>query len=96
MIFNIDHRILLSIMENKTSSKLFRAILQAYDNVEQENPEATGLKFSMDDLRKYLRYANKSTISRGLRTLADLNLFKLETSSKGTQIEFEPEKVKLV
>ena len=96
MIFNIDHKILLDILDNKTSTKLFKALLQAYDVVEFDNPEVTGLSFSMDDLRKHLHYANKSTVCRGLRKLASLNLFEIKTSSKGTQIEFDPVKVKLV
>ena len=96
MIFNIDHKVLLDILDNKTSTKLFKALLQAYDVVELDNPEVTGLSFSMDELRKYLKYANKSTVCRGLRRLASLNLFDMRTSSKGTQIEFNPVKVKLV
>ena len=96
MIYNIDHKVLLDILENKTGIKLFKALFQAYDVVEFDNPEVTGLSFSMDELRKYLRYANKSTVCRGIRKLASLNLFDIRTSSKGTQIEFNPVKVKLV
>ena len=52
--------------------------------------------FSMEDLRKSLRYKNKSTVSRGLRYLAEVGFFNISTNNQGTVIDFAPEKIRRV
>jgi len=96
MRLDIDIVILSTILNSKTLSKILYRILGAYLAVELTCDNVTGLSFSMEDLRKTLRYKNKSTVSRGLKALADLGLFKLETTNQGTIIDFSPDTVRRV
>lgn len=98
MKFEIDTVKLTTILKSKTLSKILVRILEAYEYMyyslfdEVDNP----FTFSMEDLRKSLRYKNKSTVSRGLRTLAELGIFDIKTTNQGTVISFNPEKIRRV
>lgn len=98
MKFEIDTVKLTTILQSKTLSKILVRILETYEYKyyslfdEVDNP----FTFSMEDLRKSLRYKNKSTVSRGLRALAELGIFDIKTTNQGTVISFNPDKVRRV
>ena len=92
----IDTVPLLTILKSKTLTKILAKILDAELSTELENEEVVRLGFSMEDLRKSLRDKNKSTVSRGLKALADLGLFNIETTNQGTVIDFNPDRVRRV
>lgn len=98
MRIDIDTIPLMTILKSKTLSKILVRILETYEYKyyslfnEVDNP----FSFSMEDLRKSLRYKNKSTVSRGLKALAELGVFDLETTNQGTVINFNPEKIRRV
>ena len=96
MRIDIDTVPLLTILKSKTLTKILAKILDAELSTELENEEVVRLGFSMEDLRKSLRYKNKSTVSRGLKALADLGLFNIETTNQGTVIDFNPDRVRRV
>lgn len=96
MKFEIDIVPLIEILRSKTLTKILARILGAYYLTESECSDVTGISFSMEALRKSLRYRNKSTVSRGLSTLAKLGLFEIQTTNKGTVIDFNPEKIRRV
>ena len=96
MRIEIDTVTLNTILSSKTLTKILARILEAYSILELECSQVEGISFSMDNLRKSLRYRNKSTVSRGLKTLADLGLFKIKTTNQGTVIDFNPEKIRRV
>lgn len=96
MRIEIDTIPLSVILKSKTLAKILARILEAYHSTELECSEATGISISMENLRKSLGYKNKSTVSRGLRALADMGLFKLLTNNQGTVIDFNPEKIRRV
>jgi hypothetical protein len=96
MRIDIDTVPLITILKSKTLTKILAKILDAELSTELENEEVVRLGFSMEDLRKSLRYKNKSTVSRGLKALADLGLFNIETTNQGTVIDFNPDRVRRV
>lgn len=97
MRFNIDSTKLITILKSKTLSKILAKILYAYEYYSDfETVDKDVFTFSMEDLRKSLRYKNKSTVSRGLKALADYGLFTISTNNQGTVIDFNPEKVRRV
>lgn len=97
MRFNIDSTKLITILKSKTLSKILAKILEAYEYYSDfETLDEDVFTFSMEDLRKSLRYKNKSTVSRGLKALADYGLFIISTNNQGTVIDFNPEKVRRV
>ena len=97
MRFNIDRTKLITILKSKTLSKILAKILEAYEYYSDfETVDEDVFTFSMEDLRKSLRYKNKSTVSRGLKALADYGLFTISTNNQGTVIDFNPEKVRRV
>lgn len=96
MRIEIDIVPIITILKSKTLSKILARILEAYSRIELEDTNVDGISFSMEDLRKSLRYRNKSTVSRGLNGLASLGLFKLKTTNQGTVIDFCPDKVRRV
>lgn len=96
MRLEVDIVTLNTILNSKTLSKILYRILGAYMAVELTCESADGIKFSMEDLRKSLRYKNKSTVSRGLKALADLGLFNLKSTNQGTIIDFNPERIRRV
>ena len=96
MKIEIDTATLSTILKSKTLSKILARILDAYFDAHLLCEDVTGISFSMDNLRKSLRYKNKSTVSRGLTALADLNLFDLKTNHQGTVIDFNPEQLRRV
>lgn len=88
---------LMTILRSKTLSKILAKILEAYEYYSDfETLDKDVFSFSMEDLRKSLRYKNKSTVSRGLKALADYGLFTISTNNQGTVINFKPEKIKRV
>lgn len=96
MRIDIDTVPLITILKSKTLTKILAKILDAELSTELENEEVVRLGFSMEDLRKSLRYKNKSTVSRGLKALADLGIFNIETTNQGTVIDFNPDRVRRV
>ena len=97
MRFNISTMKLAIILKSKTLSKILARILEAYEYYSDfETVDDDVFTFSMEDLRKSLRYKNKSTVSRGLKELAELGLFNLRTTNQGTIIDFKPDKVRRV
>jgi len=97
MKFEIDSTKLITILRSKALSKILAKILYAYEYYSEFEPvDDNVFAFSMEDLRKSLRYKNKSTVSRGLKELAELNLFTISTNNQGTVIDFNPEKVRRV
>lgn len=96
MRIDIDTVPLLTILKSKTLTKILAKILDAELATELEYNDVVGMSFSMEDLRKSLRYKNKSTVSRGLKALADLGLFDIETTNQGTVINFNPDRVRRV
>lgn len=96
MRIDIDTVPLLTILKSKTLTKILAKILDAELTTELEYDDVVGMSFSMEDLRKSLRYKNKSTVSRGLKALADLGLFDIETTNQGTVINFNPDRVRRV
>lgn len=96
MRIDIDTVPLITILKSKTLTKILAKILDAELSTELENEEVVSLGFSMENLRKSLRYKNKSTVSRGLKALADLGLFNIETTNQGTVIDFNPDRVRRV
>lgn len=96
MRIDIDTVPLLTILKSKTLTKILAKILDAELVTEIEYNDVVGMSFSMEDLRKSLRYKNKSTVSRGLKALADLGLFDIETTNQGTVINFNPDRVRRV
>lgn len=96
MRIDIDTVPLITILKSKTLTKILAKILDAELSTELENEEVVRLGFSMENLRKSLRYKNKSTVSRGLKALADLGLFNIETTNQGTVIDFNPDRVRRV
>lgn len=97
MKFEINSTKLITILKSKTLSKILAKILYAYEYYSEFEPvDEDVFMFSMEDLRKALRYKNKSTISRGLQALAGLGLFAISTNNQGTVIDFNPEKVRRV
>lgn len=97
MRFNIDSTKLITILKSKTLSKILAKILYAYEYYSEFEPVDEDIfTFSMEDLRKSLKYKNKSTVSRGLKALADYGLFTISTNNQGTVIDFNPEKVRRV
>lgn len=97
MKFEINSTKLITILRSKTLSKILAKILYAYEYYSEFEPvDEDVFTFSMEDLRKALRYKNKSTISRGLQALAGLGLFAISTNNQGTVIDFNPEKVRRV
>lgn len=97
MKFEINSTKLITILRSKTLSKILAKILYAYEYYSEFEPvDEDVFTFSMEDLRKALRYKNKSTVSRGLQALASLGLFTISTNNKGTVIDFNPEKVRRV
>lgn len=96
MRIDIDTVPLLTILKSKTLTKILAKILDAELTTELEYNDVVGMSFSMEDLRKSLRYKNKSTVSRGLKALADLGLFDIETTNQGTVINFNPDRVRRV
>lgn len=97
MRFDIDSTKLITILKSKTLSKILAKILYAYEYYSEfETVDEDVFTFSMEDLRKSLRYKNKSTISRGLSVLAELGLFTISTNNQGTIIDFNPNKVRRV
>lgn len=97
MRFNINSTKLITILKSKTLSKILAKILYAYEYYSEFEPvDEDVFTFSMEDLRKALRYKNKSTVSRGLQALASLGLFAISTNNQGTVIDFNPEKVRRV
>ena len=97
MKFEINSTKLITILKSKTLSKIPAKILYAYEYYSEFEPvDEDVFTFSMEDLRKSLRYKNKSTVSRGLGALAELGLFNISTNNQGTIIDFNPEKVRRV
>lgn len=96
MRIDIDTVTLSTILKSKTLSKILARILDAYFDAWLLCDDVEGISFSMENLRKSLRYKNKSTVSRGLNALAELGLFEIETTNKGTAINFNPEKIRRV
>lgn len=97
MKFEINSTKLITILKSKTLSKILAKILYAYEYYSDfEAVDEDVFTFSMEDLRKSLRYKNKSTVSRGLGTLAELGLFNISTNNQGTIIDFNPEKLRRV
>lgn len=97
MKFEINSTKLITILRSKTLSKILAKILYAYEYYSEFEPvDEDVFTFSMEDLRKALRYKNKSTISRGLQALAGLGLFAISTNNQGTVIDFNPDKVRRV
>ena len=97
MKFEINSTKLITILRSKTLSKILAKILYAYEYYSEFEPvDEDVFTFSMEDLRKALRYKNKSTISRGLQALAGLGLFAISTNNQGTVIDFNPEKIRRV
>lgn len=95
MRIDIDTIPLITILKSKTLAKILVRILETEFKNELENKVAS-INFSMEDLRKSLRYKNKSTVSRGLKALAELGVFDLETTNQGTVINFNPERIRRV
>ena len=96
MKIEIDIVPLITILKSKTLTKILAKILEAQSILEIECKNVDGISFSMDNLRKSLRYKNKSTVSRGIKALADLGLFNLETTNQGTIVDFKTEKIRRV
>ena len=96
MRVEIDTVKLNTILNSKTLTKILARILEAYNLLEMKCSQVDGISFSMENLRKSLGYKNKSTVSRGLKALADLGLFELKTTNQGTVIDFNPEKIRRV
>lgn len=97
MKFEINSTKLITILKSKTLSKILAKILYAYEYYSEFEPvDEDVFTFSMEDLRKALRYKNKSTVSRGLQVLASLGLFAISTNNQGTIIDFNPEKIRRV
>jgi CTP-dependent riboflavin kinase len=98
MRIDIDTVLLSTILKSKTLSKILAKILdaQAYLQMADKTKNVDGISFSMEDLRKSLRYKNKSTVSRGIKALADFNLFELKTTNQGTVINFNPKEIRRV
>lgn len=96
MRIDIDTVTLSTILKSKTLSKILARILDAYFDTWLLCNDVEGISFSMENLRKSLRYKNKSTVSRGLKALADFGLFELKTTNQGTVIDFNPEKIRRV
>lgn len=96
MRIDIDTVPLLTILKSKTLTKILAKILDAELATELEYNDVVGMSFSMEDLRKSLRYKNKSTVSRGLKELARLGLFTISTNNQGTVIDFNPDRVRRV
>ena len=96
MRIDIDTVLLITILKSKTLTKILAKILDAELTTELEYNDVVGLRFSMEDLRKTLRYKNKSTVSRGLQALADLGVFDIRTTNQGTVIHFNPDRVRRV
>ena len=96
MRVEIDTVKLNTILNSKTLTKILARILEAYNLLEMKCSQVDGISFSMENLRKSLGYKNKSTVSRGLKALADLKLFELKTTNQGTVIDFNPEKIRRV
>ena len=95
MRIDIDTIPIITILKSKTLAKILVRILETELKNELEN-EVASINFSMEDLRKSLRYKNKSTVSRGLKALAELGVFDLETTNQGTVINFNPERIRRV
>ena len=88
---------LRTILKSKTLSKILAKILEAYEYYNDlEMLDDDVFMCSMEDLRKSLRYKNKSTVSRGLRYLAEVGFFNISTNNQGTVIDFAPEKIRRV
>lgn len=85
-----------TILESKTLTKILAKILFAFNSLDREYSNVDRMSFSMEDLRKSLRYKNKSTVSRGLKALAEMGLFLLTTNNQGCTIYFNPEKIRRV
>lgn len=98
MKFEIDTVKLITILKSKTLSKILVRILETHEHISDKLSEEVDklFTFSMEDLRKSLRYKNKSTVSRGLRTLAELGIFDMKTTNQGTVISFNPDRVRRV
>ena len=97
MKFEINSTKLITILRSKTLSKILAKILYAYEYYSDfETVDEDVFTFSMEDLRKSLGYKNKSTVSRGLRYLAQVGLFDISTNNQGTVIDFNPDKVRRV
>ena len=95
MRINISTTTLQIILKSKTLSKILAKILQAYEYYSEfETVDKDVFTFSMEDLRKSLRYKNKSTVSRGLKALSEMKLFEIRTTNQGTVILFNPEKIR--
>lgn len=96
MRIDIDTVPLITILKSKTLTKILAKILEAELDTELENNEVVGLRFSMEDLRKTLRYRNKSTVSRGLKALSELGVFDINTTNQGTVLGFNPERIRRI
>lgn len=59
MICITEYR-MLKLLQSTTLTKVYEAVLRCY---------ASALKITVRDLTKYLRYKNKSTVSRALKVL---------------------------
>lgn len=96
MRLDIDLITLHTILNSKTLSKIFDRIIGGIIDIETRYDRVTGIRFSMENLRKSLGYKNKSTVSRGLNALAKLGLFEITTDNQGTSLDFNPDKVRRV
>lgn len=96
MRIEIDTYKLNTILDSKTLTKILAKILLAFNRLDMEYENVDRMSFSMEDLRKSLRYKNKSTVSRGLKALADMGLFLITTNNQGCVIYFNPDKIRRV
>ena len=96
MRIEISTNKMATILQSKTLTKILAKILEAFNKLDGEYYNVDKMSFSMEDLRKTLRYKNKSTVSRGLRELSDIGLFILTTNNQGCTIYFNPDKIRRI
>jgi len=96
MRIEISTNKMATILQSKTLTKILAKILEAFNKLDREYYDVDKMSFSMEDLRKSLRYKNKSTVSRGLRELSDIGLFILTTNNQGCTIYFNPDKIRRI
>lgn len=91
----ISNEVMITILKSKTLSKVYAELLYAYVTTKREVPNLDGLSFSLDDLTKALGYANKSSVSRALKRLANLGIIQTRRRERGIEVTFGNEKINI-
>lgn len=89
----ISNEVMTAILKSRTLCKVYAQLLYAYYTTQREIPNLDGLFFSLDDLAKALGYANKSSVSRALKELANLGVIQTRRRERGIEVTFGNEKI---